>query len=141
MSWAEISGELVLPERAARARLLARAFGLIVAGIAFFALAGWVLDVHTLKSVVPSFPAMKVNTALGLGACGAVLWLRGDGDAGPAWRKRVAVLLALAATLLAAATLSEYALGVDLRIDELLALDREVNAGAPGRPALVTALG
>ncbi len=101
---------------------------------------GWALDIAALKSVLPGLATMKVNTALGLAGAGAALWLLRE-DAGERRRGMGLACAALPATI-GLFTLTEWAFGWNLGIDELLFADPESLAvGAlPGRPAPNTAL-
>ena len=124
-----------LNERSIALRLVKVSLGLAaaVAAIAASALLGWALGNETLKSGIPGLITMKVTTAacLLLGAGGVVAsarhranWVRG---------------LAIAMLLLATATLLEYALNIDLGIDNLLFVDR-VSPRFPGRASPGTML-
>ena len=117
----------------------------LVAGFVFLlsglVLAGWVLDLAFLKSVLPGQVSMKVNAALGFAlAAFALVWARPD--AGAAWRRRIASGCALAINLLGAATLIEYLLKVDLRIDQFVFRDSldAIATSSPGRMAPLTAV-
>ncbi|MDE2236359.1 MAG: hypothetical protein KGK30_00580 [Elusimicrobia bacterium] len=94
----------------------------------------------TAVTIVPGWPPMVANAALMSILSGAALALLAD----PALRpgsKRAACAFSSACALAAALTLVEYALGIDLRIDQLLA--RAVATAAmriPGRPMPHTAL-
>jgi PAS domain S-box-containing protein len=91
----------------------------------------------SLVSVVPGQPPMMPNTALGLLLVGAAGALRRLPDPGRT-RLVLARLAALVALAIGAGTLLEYALGRDLRIDQLLFLAAE--GPFPGRPSPPTAL-
>ncbi|MDB5868241.1 MAG: sensor hybrid histidine kinase [Polaromonas sp.] len=86
-------------------------------------LAGWVGSLPLLRSVLPGAVEMKANTALGLLAAGAALWMLE--------RRRSALLqqcglaLAFFASVLGLATLGQYLFGWRLGIDELLFLDSQ----------------
>jgi PAS domain S-box-containing protein len=82
-------------------------------------LAGWALDNPHLKSLQPGLVTMKPNDAAGLIFIGMALWLLRDEAAG-ASRRRVARTCSAAAVLIGLATLSEYAVGWELGIDQLL---------------------
>ena len=99
---------------------LARVAGAMSSAIGVIVLAGWLLDVDSLKRVAPGLATMKPNTALCIVALGAVLVLDGL-----AWFRRVVLGAVMA---MVGATLAEYALGVSFGIDELLFMD------APGTP-------
>ena len=107
----------------------------VVAGGAV--LAGWILGIDTLKSIVPGAVQMKANTAIGLLLAGFALWLqvrRRD------WSNAVATAAAGLVGALGAATLVEYLAGVDLGIDERLFRDTAAPANsAPGRMSPYTA--
>lgn len=100
--------------------------------IATLALAGWVLDIEELRSVVPGLASMKVNTAvcLLLLACASLLTSR-----------RVAAAFCAAVVVVTTLTLAEYAFSLDLGIDELVFRDRDTGGrNLPGRMAIGTAV-
>src|ERR1044071_2705681 len=104
-------------------------------------LAGWALDIATLKNVLPGQPQMVPNTALGFILSSASLWLlRAEPVA--ARSRRAARACAGVVALMSLLTLAEYLSGRDLRIDRLLFND-SLRGGAsfPGRPSPHTALG
>ncbi|HEV7574884.1 MAG TPA: ATP-binding protein [Caldimonas sp.] len=85
-------------------------------------LLGWAIDAPALRSVIRGAVEMKANTALGLIASAAALWI----TVAPRSAKqlpRLAPLLAASVVSLGLATLAEYALGVSFGIDELLVRD------------------
>ncbi len=98
----------------------------------------WLYRIEPLKSVAPGLPTMKVNTALGFVLTGSGLWLVGA-------RNRALRYLGAALGLLLIAvgglTLAEYALNLDLGIDQAVALDTGTlrGSGHPGRMSLITA--
>jgi signal transduction histidine kinase/CheY-like chemotaxis protein len=102
---------------------------------------GWAFHIEWLKSVVPGFVTMKVNTALSVGFCAASLWLqvRGRSDR----MRRFGRVLAFFITLITVATLFEYVFIVDFGIDQFLFGDtlHSVGTHAPGRMAPATASG
>lgn len=100
-------------------------------------LMGWVLDNAALKSVVPGFVSMKVNTAICFILAGSALFLL-QGDA-PGLRKVIAGVCAIAVIAIASLSFAENVFGLDFHIDQ--ALFRDVGAGAsvtPGRMAYLT---
>lgn len=105
-------------------------------------IAGWMLDVTFLKSILPGLPAMKVNLAAGFIFLSVSLWMTQTGKAQhPAFRQ-AAHLCSSAAILIGAFTLLEYITGWDAGIDQLFI---EEGPGAlfnthPGRPSPLAAL-
>jgi len=99
-------------------------------------LVGWALDVEFLKCVVPGLIAMKPNAALGFVLAGAALGAIRDGR-----RNRPAIGLAASAAAIGALTLLEYASGIDLGIDHVLAREPAGMTGMliPGRMHPTTA--
>ncbi len=96
-------------------------------------LAGWILRIPTLTSVVPGLVSMKANTAIcflllsgALYAAAECRWPRWQG-----W-------LAIAAAFLASLTLFEYVSGTSLGIDEALFRDLALSPH-PGRMSPITA--
>jgi diguanylate cyclase (GGDEF)-like protein len=101
-------------------------------------LAGWILDVPALRSMAPSPPNMKPNTAIGFILIGLALWLSREGNRRPGLRVAARSIAGLVAVF-AALTLAEYILDVDLGIDHLFR-DMDSLASDPGRPSPHTAL-
>jgi signal transduction histidine kinase len=100
-------------------------------------IAGWVLDVETLKSGLPGFVAMKINTAIGFIMSGVALYLlRSTGRPSSAGR-----IPALVTAVLGLLTLVEYLLSVELGIDQALIAEPPGAVGTvhPGRMSPVTA--
>jgi signal transduction histidine kinase len=118
-----------------------RAGGLLLAGLGILVLAGWVFGLPILKSLHPGWVAMKPNTALCFVATGTALLLLDARAPLPALggARRG---LALVVSVLGLATLAEYALEIDLGIDQLLFREAPgaVRTSHPGRMAPVTAL-
>jgi signal transduction histidine kinase/HPt (histidine-containing phosphotransfer) domain-containing protein/ActR/RegA family two-component response regulator len=95
--------------------------GALVIAIGVSALAGWILGIPLLKSIVPGAVEMKANTAVALLLSGAaVLCLAARPSV---WQPRLVLVLALAVGVLGLATLLQYVLGWQLGIDELLFAD------------------
>src|SRR5436309_3705092 len=105
------------------------------------ALAGWALDIKTLRNVLPGQPQMVPNTALAFILTSVSLWLLRTEESAARWRRH-ARACAGAVTLMGLLTLGEYLSGLDLKIDTLLFSDSLRGAGAsfPGRPSPHTAL-
>jgi PAS domain S-box-containing protein len=91
-----------------------------------------------LTGIVPGDRPMTANSALGLLLIGGAAALRDRADAGPV-RKALSLLGALLVLAIGLASLTEYALGTDLRIDQVLAPGTHPGRH-PGRPARPTAL-
>ncbi|MGC3986917.1 MAG: CHASE3 domain-containing protein [Pseudorhodoferax sp.] len=85
-------------------------------------LVGWAFDLPALRSVIPGAVQMKANTALGLLACSAALWLRTRHS--PA-TDRWALGLAAAVALLGLVTMAEYLFDWNPGLDEALFRDRD----------------
>ncbi|HEU4759320.1 MAG TPA: PAS domain S-box protein, partial [Dehalococcoidia bacterium] len=102
-------------------------------------LAGWWLGLAQLTSISPRLPPMVPNSALMAGLLGASLLLLAPAEASRP-RTLAGKLFAGGAGLLSGLTLAELVLGLDLRIDQLLATTGPALAAhAPGRPAPQTA--
>ncbi|MGH8500945.1 MAG: hypothetical protein ACREVE_00465 [Gammaproteobacteria bacterium] len=118
---------------------MARAAGALIALLGMAVLAGWALDVDTLKGVLPGFATMKANAALCFLLIGAALVLQASPGSAAA---RAANGVALAVLALALSTLIQYVAGLDFNIDQVLVRDPDTPAALnPGRMAPVTALG
>ncbi len=127
-----------LPEHSISA---GRYASLVIIGVGFSVLVGWFFDIHTLKSVLPWFVAMKANTAIGFVLLGSSLYLFSHRShwrmAGP-----VSFVCAGLVTLLGILSFSEYVFTLDFGIDNLFFQEKAGAIGTlfPGRMALVTAL-
>lgn len=113
----------------------ARLLGATAAGLGATVLVGWHADVATLTRVSPAFVQMQYNTALGFVLVGAGLILA------PAGRKRSVTATGVALVLLGGLTLLEYALRIDIGLDELFwSHPQDELTSHPGRMAPNTAL-
>src|SRR5262245_2988187 len=95
-----------------RAAIVAVAIGILV-------LAGWALDIHTLRSIVPGSLTMKANTALAFCLSGVSLWLICN-ERGSRLIHGIAFGCAFGVILIGTFTIAEYLLNTDLRIDRML---------------------
>jgi PAS domain S-box-containing protein len=118
-------------------RRAAHWFALATAAIGALALLGWLVGSETLKAVVPGYPTMKTNTAMGFLLAG--LGLRAAAHDVPTRVRRVGVAVAVVVGLIGGLTLVEYLLGVNLRIDTLL-VPSVAHDGFVERMAPMTAL-
>ena len=121
-------------------RIYCEASAIAAVTVGSLVLVGWAFQIQFLMSVVPGLVNMKANTAVGLALCGISLWLLLPGESRTR-RGRIARLLALLVILVGAATLSEYLLGVNPGIDQILFHDVKGSRGtsSPGRMAPVSA--
>jgi two-component system sensor histidine kinase/response regulator len=125
-------------------RQIHRAFALIpsvgVALLGALALAGWVLHVEALKSIIPGADPMKPNMAAAILLCGAALSLLSRKTLTKPIRICTA---AIAATviILSGLTIGEYVFGWDLGIEHWLIGDvrADLEVPHPGRMAPITA--
>lgn len=102
-------------------------------------LAGWFLDQAELKSLNPvDGTPMVANSAICFFAAGLCLFLLCQ-PASPLWQGIIRVLSVFIASI-GAATLLEYALNINIGLDELLVKQRELISSHPGRMSLVSAI-
>jgi len=114
---------------------MAAASGASVAALGGLVVAGWITVALALIQVLPGFPPMQYNTAIGFMICGAALL-----SAALELRRPTALLGGLAAAI-GLATLVEYLFQADLGIDQLL-VETYILTGVPdpGRMAPNSAL-
>ena len=106
----------------------------LVGTIACITLAGWILRIPVLTTIVPGLVSMKANTALGLMMLSGALCAASEGR-WPGWQR----WLAVAAAAVGIWTLFEYASGISLGIDQALFRDPGRSL-YPGRMAAITAV-
>jgi len=101
---------------------------------------GWILEVPSLKRVLPTLPPIKLNAALALICASVGLWL--------AMRPqrsfhRVTQVLGCVTLVIAGLSFSEHLFGWDLGIDQLWVKDVEpqFNGYSPGRMSFPTSIG
>jgi PAS domain S-box-containing protein len=117
------------------AALIAAASGASVAVLGGLVVAGWLTVALALIQVLPGFPPMQYNTALGFMICGAALL------AAALDLRRPSALLGSLAVLIGLATLFQFVFHSNLGIDELL-VETYIFTGVPdpGRMAPNSAL-
>jgi len=96
------------------AALVAAASGASVAALGGLVVAGWLTVAVALIQVLPGFPPMQYNTALGFMICGAALLTAALGE------RRPTLLLGGLATGIGIATLVQYVFHTDLGMDDLM---------------------
>ena len=122
-----------------------RAFALIpgvgVALLGALVLAGWVLHVEALKSIIPGADPMKPNMAAAILLCGGALSLLSRKTLTKLIRTCTAAI-ATTVIILSALTIGEYVFGRDLGIEHWLIGDvrADLENPHPGRMAPITAV-
>lgn len=135
-----VESSLSQDKRQDQLMIYARLAALIVMTIGVAVLIGWTLDVPLLRTVLPGWTTMMVNTASMLTVLGVGLWCA-------MYRLSMAARLirqcsAALAILVGGLTATEYFLSIDLAIDLLLPfeLQRAQSIPFPGRMAFASAL-
>ncbi len=117
-----------------------RALCAFVALISSAVLVGWEFNIVALKSVLPSYISMKVNTALSMLLLAAATALTAERPRGVRlWGSYALICVTVSVSL---ATLAEYAFDLDFHIDEFFFLDPSSpgNRFPPGRLAPISAV-
>ena len=117
------------------ARRWATASGLLALVLSGGFLVAWLSEVPELSRFAGLLVEPNACVCLALDALALLVLTRG----GRAWRRWTAAVLALAAAGLAAATLAEYALAVDLGIDQMIARSERLSPTASAALAAVSA--
>jgi PAS domain S-box-containing protein len=126
------------PDR--RGQQLARIASSIAIATGVVVLIGWQLDIAILKSALPGFVSMKVNTAICFVWTGIALRLK-TRQPQSARGLPIANGCAIGSIFIALLTICEYLLGWNLGIDELLFRDLgTLGTVAPGRMGINTAV-
>ena len=96
-------------------------------------LVGWIADIQILKSILPGYVSMKINTTVGFTISGFLFYFLSTRK----WNQ-ACTIFALILTLLATASLTQNIFGLDFGIDQFLMKDYEAIKAAshfPGRPS------
>ncbi|MDO8489313.1 MAG: ATP-binding protein [Candidatus Omnitrophota bacterium] len=103
---------------------------------------GWILDIPTVKSILPYMVAIKVNTTICFVLTGLALWLLQEKRMNNRVGCRVACVLALLVLLIGFLTFIEYVLGINLRIDQLLFREPvgAILTSSPNRMSFISAI-
>lgn len=101
--------------------------------------AGWLLEIDSLKSILPNLSTMKFNTALAFIAAGGGVWLAGEESPS---RRKWCLAPAAFLLLLGGLSLAQYVLGANFGIDEWLVEDTGLltGSGHPGRMSPLAAV-
>ena len=112
---------------------------LVAAAVGVLGLAGWMLRIPVLKSVIPGQVVIKPNTAVCLVLIGLSLWLRRNVEDRhvPGARKLGGQLLAVLTAAAGLLSLTEHVVGWDLGIDQLLFQETAADAIGSLRPGLM----
>ena len=127
--------------RIAHLHSFAAAAGLVAMAIGSLTMLGWIVQVDTLKSLIPGLGATKANTALVLILLGGALHAANRVHADLRWLPLARIATAFA-FLVSLTVLSQYLHGVDLGVDQLLFTEprAEMWAAYPGRIAPSTGI-
>jgi PAS domain S-box-containing protein len=119
------------PRLVSKLHFSSRLVAIAVTVIALLALAGWLVDIESLRNILPGFIPMKFNTAVGfaLSGLGLLFLHRNTG-----LTQALTVLVVLIGLL----TLGQYLFDRNLGIDQLFAADI-TDVEYPGRMSVVTA--
>ncbi|AXG74810.1 PAS domain S-box protein [Flavobacterium arcticum] len=116
----------------------ARILSLSVFLLAFLVIIGWILDIPLLKSIMPDYISMKLNTAL----CFIIMSTSLILETFPKKRTIVILLNVFVATL-CILTYSQEVFGYDLGLDQLIIMDLDAisdKSPYPGRMSPITAI-
>jgi PAS domain S-box-containing protein len=114
---------------------------IVVVGIGLAVMLGWIMDISTLRSILPGLPTLRFNTALSFLLLGSSIWLLQNEEMSPA-KKYVGKFLAGLALLMSLLTLGEYLFGWNLGLDELFIKDVHSAPNLfPGRMSPIAVLG
>src|SRR5215213_8390226 len=129
------------PQKFTRYRTMSIVFALLACSIGGAALLGWIFEVEFLKRIHPLLVTMKANTAVCLMLTSLAVLLLLDKSTPPVARRLAQVCAAIVAVV-GLLTLSEHLLGWNLRIDELLFKESDLEAGQsfPGRMGIAASL-
>lgn len=133
----------MIPNFIAAFKFCSRIASAYAALVGVLVLVGWLFDIAILKSVLPDMAMMKANTALCFLLAGISLWLAEEERRMPAvWQSRVSLACAAAVFIIGLLTLTEFVLGVNVGIDELLFRDARsaIETSWPGRMSFAGAL-
>ncbi len=121
---------------------LAKVMGLLTFLLGLTVLCGWALVVEGLKTILPDYVSMKVNTALCFVLSGTAL-LVGHTSRRRPWKTTFSLGLSLVVIFIGCATLSEYLTGQSFGLDELFVRDLPgaVHTSQPGRMSPNSAVG
>jgi diguanylate cyclase (GGDEF)-like protein/PAS domain S-box-containing protein len=106
-----------------------------VIALGVIVLAGWILNISALQSLLPGFPTMKGNTAVLFILSGISLWMQVEGQ-----RPRIARAAAMLVALIGLLTLGEYVFDRGFGIDQVLFNDPAEGVLHPGRMSPASAL-
>src|SRR5690348_11009870 len=126
-----------MPNNDSQFRTITRASAIMSVLLGIIVLSGWLLDITVLKSILPGHISMKPNTAIGLVCGGLALMFLVRSDSFKKLRYPAA-LFSLTTFMIGLFTLAEYLLHRDLKLDQLLFVDR-TELVYPGRIACITA--
>ena len=120
-----------------RSQQASKAIALLVASLGLIVFCGWVFHIPALTYIRPTLQSMKVNTALSFLCLGGALCLARNDE----WQ-RSRRIFGLLVVITGGATLAEYALHVELGIDQFLFRDTRTSSlsAYPGRMAISTAI-
>ena len=135
-----------LPKSLTRYGLISSLAGPFAMAVGGLVLAGWLLGLRFLASVMPDFTTMKPNTAACLVLAGLSLWLlRLRSNQAVAFNpapRRLAQICALLVAFLGLLTLGEHLLNLNLGLDQMLLRDTLTDVRlAPGRMSIPAASG
>jgi diguanylate cyclase (GGDEF)-like protein len=127
-------------------RTATRCAGTFLSAVGAIVLFGWATDLAAVQSLVHGWPTMKANTAASflLAGISILLWqLHADASIGNAKSlERAALACAMAVTLIALVTWSEYRFQWDAGLDQLLfRVPMASDLATPGRMSEATAVG
>lgn len=112
------------------------AVNIAVTALALFVLLGWVFDIPAVKSIIPGYISMKINTAVIFLMIAVAFLLLAAGGKGKLYLSRIITGIALVLTTV---TLLQYITGADFGVDQFLGADSNLTGSLhPGRMSLVT---